>query len=78
MSLNLVIVIIIIMNNLKKALLKDDVQKYKKNQIEISKARQSNKWKELDDLIECVSFVLFRELPTSPMLTTRYRIQYGK
>jgi hypothetical protein len=65
------------MNNLKKALLKDDLQKYQKNHIQISNVKKSNKWKELDDLIEGVTYLLFRDPLISLMWISLYKIQCG-
>lgn len=43
------------MNNLKKALAKDDMKKYQKSKIEISKSKKTNQWADIETLIECHS-----------------------
>ena len=44
------------MNNLKKALAKDDTRKYNKSKIEISSIKPSHKYKEIESIMLKVSF----------------------
>ena len=64
-TLLLMLVYSFIMNNLKKALTRDDPRKYQKSKIEISGFRKNNQWDEVEWMMQKVSIHPYRKFKSA-------------